>query len=434
LWGAVLLATCVLSSKALAYDYDRGAIDPSASEIPDRIVLTWKGDPATTQAVTWRTDATITEAAAEIVVADASPNFVHHSRRDGAVTEVLDVGEDPVHFHSVNFTALEPSTLYAYRVGSDDIWSEWFHFRTASRGPEPFSFIYFGDAQNNLLSMWSRAIRSAFSDAPHASFMIHAGDLINNANLDRDWAEWFEAGDWIHAMVPGIPTPGNHEYFRSKVDGDRRVSHYWRPQFALPEEPVHEDLLETVYHIDYQGVRIISLNSNEKLKEQVTWLESKLESNPNRWTVVTFHHPVFSSAVGRGNRRVRRYWKPLFDRYRVDLVLQGHDHTYARGRNLPGGTNVRENSSGTVYVVSVSGPKMYSLTPDRWMDRRAENTQLYQIISVEDDTLRFTASTVTGQLYDAFDLVKQKGAPNRLINRVPEGVRERTHRNTLGKD
>ena len=87
-------------------------------------------------------------------------------------------------------------------MGSGDVWSEWFHFRTAHEGPAPFSFIYFGDAQVNILSLWSRTLRSAYADAPHAAFMIHAGDLINRAQRDVEWGEWFEAGDWIQSTVP----------------------------------------------------------------------------------------------------------------------------------------------------------------------------------------------------------------------------------------
>src|SRR3954469_21919270 len=41
--------------------------------VPDRIILTWKGDPTTTQAVTWRTDTTVTAAVAQIAEADAGP-------------------------------------------------------------------------------------------------------------------------------------------------------------------------------------------------------------------------------------------------------------------------------------------------------------------------------------------------------------------------
>jgi 3',5'-cyclic AMP phosphodiesterase CpdA len=403
--------------------YETAAHDPTPSPIPDRIVLTWLTDPATSQAFTWRTDTTVTQARVEIAPAEASPRFMLEAASLAAKTERVESESGPAHFHSANARGLEPATRYAYRVGAGDAWSEWFHFRTASDEPEPFSFIYFGDAQNNVLSLWSRTLRSAYSDAPRAAFMVHAGDLINRANRDVEWGEWFEAGDWIQAMVPSIPTPGNHEYARDE-NGVRRLSSLWRPHFTLPAGDI-EGLEETVYFVDYQGVRIVSVNSNERLEEQTGWLNRVLASNPNRWTVVVFHHPVFSTKEGRDNKDLRDLWKPLFDRHRVDLVLTGHDHSYGRGRNLPAG--VTEVAGGTVYVVSVSGPKMYFLTDEVWWDRGAENTQLYQIISVDGDTLTYEARTAVGDLYDAFELVKRDGRPNRMIDRTPKGVPERRH-------
>jgi acid phosphatase type 7 len=86
-----------------------------------------------------------------------------------------------------------------------------------------------------------------------------------------------------------------------------------------------------------------------------------------------------------------------------------------------------------VYVVSVSGPKQYKLRDDRWMKRGAENSQLYQVISVNRDTLHYRAMTVVGELYDAFDLVKQKKKPNKLIERIPSKKPERRWDNTLEK-
>ena len=44
-----------------------------------------------------------------------------------------------------------------------------------------------------------------------------------------------------------------------------------------------------------------------------------------------------------------------------------------------------------------------------------ENTQLYQIIDVNSDILKFRAFTATGELYDEFILQKQMGKPNLLI-------------------
>ena len=76
------------------------------------------------------------------------------------------------------------------------------------------------------------------------------------------------------------------------------------------------------------------------IEEQAEWLESVLKDNPNKWTIATYHHPIFSASRGRDNVELRSLWKPLFDKYKVDLALQGHDHTYTRGRVQPYETNI----------------------------------------------------------------------------------------------
>ena len=88
--------------------------------------------------------------------------------------------------------------------------------------------------------------------------------------------------------------------------------------------------------------------------------------------------------------------------------------------NTATGANVADSGTGTVYVVSVSGPKMYPLKPSELMRRVAEDTQLYQVITVDSDTLRFEARTAMGTLYDAFQLKKRPGQINELIEFDPE--------------
>lgn len=388
---------------------------------PSRVVLTWRDDPSRTQAVTWRTDAPVEEAFAEITEASANPGFAALARRSPARTTAVPLAAGTVYYHEARFTALRPNTLYAYRVGDGAAWSEWFQFRTASAEPASFSFIYLGDSQNDTRSLWSRAIRAAFLDTPRARFMVHAGDLVNVGESDDQWADWFGAGGWINAMVAQVPVVGNREYGRLNHDDPTQLSAFWRPQFSLPEDGP-EGLSETVYSFDYQGARIIVLNSADTahVAEQATWLESRLKDNSNRWTIVAFHHPVFSVAVDRDNPAIRAAWKPLFDKYAVDLVLTGHDHSYGRGENVVEGGTRREDT-GPVYVVSVSGPKMYEVAKERaWATRTGANVQLYQVINVSPQSLRFEARTVTGLLFDAFEITKARNGRRRFIDRKPE--------------
>ena len=218
-------------------------------------------------------------------------------------------------------------------------------------------------------------------------------------------------------------------YDKQRKPGKPAVSTHWQPQFAFPIQNVPSDnLRETVYFIDYQGVRFISLDSNAETELQVPWLRKVLEENPNRWTILTFHHPIFSPGSDRDNKDLRELWKPILDEFKVDLVLSGHDHTYARtGKidtraltNVPAGyQQAYDPEIGTVYVVSVSGPKMYPITKGSFAKRVAENTQLYQIIHVDDLKLRYEAYEATGDLYDTFTLRKREGLPNLLIEALP---------------
>ena len=392
------------------------------SQDPDRIILTFHGDPSTSRAVTWRTDKTITKAVAQIAEAKVNSKFTSNDIEIDAATEAFDLGQYKrnssliVHYHSVRFQDLKPDTLYVYRVGDGSKhWSEWIQFRTAKSTYAPIQFVYFGDAQNDILDHWSRVIRMAYQTAPNASFAIHAGDLVNTAHRDHEWAQWFKAGGFLHSQWTAIPAVGNHE-FSSVNGGSRRVSIQWRPQFTLPvEKSLDPELHETVYSVDYQDVRIIVLNSNENLEQQTKYLEAKLKNCTAKWKIVTCHHSIFSPARGRDFKFARQNWKPLLDKYNVDLVLNGHDHTYARG-HVPVRTNKSDTPTlGTVYVTSVSGPKQYGLDRKQILayksqgyrsDKTAEQTQFFQVISIEDNTLSYVAYTVMGDEYDRATITK----------------------------
>lgn len=405
---------------------DRDYFPPSV--VPDRIMLNLTPDPTESMAVNWRTALYVQKGFVQVSEVDASPDLLDSVRVFTAQKTTYTADQNASNYFSVVIDSLRPDTKYAYRVGDSTHWSEWAHFTTADTTAAPMSFIYFGDAQNSVKSLWSRTIRGAYSQMPKADFLLHAGDLINSRNRDQEWGEWFYAGGWIYSMMPSIATPGNHEYYNK--DGVYTLTEHWRPVFSLPENgPAGYE--ETVYYIDYQDVRIISLNSPmydespEHTATQNEWLEKVLSESEQKWNVVTMHHPIYSTAAGRNNEILKEGLQPLFEKYKVDLVLQGHDHTYGRGTNLPIGKTEKNGIDGPIYVVSVSGPKMYALGLDDWMQRGAANTQLYQLIKVDGDVLRFEAYSVDDKLYDAFELRKKPNGGNLFFDLAPEDREER---------
>ena len=87
---------------------------------------------------------------------------------------------------------------------------------------------------------------------------------------------------------------------------------------------------ETTYFIDYQGVRFISLDSNIAIEEQKPWLRKVLQDDPNRWTILTFHHPLYSPASDRDNLEMRQAVETILMNLKLILFLSGHDHSYSR--------------------------------------------------------------------------------------------------------
>jgi 3',5'-cyclic AMP phosphodiesterase CpdA len=438
-----------------------------ASAWPDRIVTTFSGDPATTLSVNWRTAASAAATTAQIAKALPDARFDRAATSVVAQTEAVDLaavrragvavpvagneGLPGAAYHSVRFDGLEPDTLYAYRVqGAEGKWSEWFQTRTAPRSG-PIRFIYLGDAQNGLESHWPRTIRAAFQTAPDARFILHAGDLVNRASRDLEWAQWFRAGGFIHGMVPAIPVTGNHEYESiglTEAEQQKALSFLWRPQFRLPVEASLPALLhETVYDIRYSDdLHVFVLNSNAPdTSDQVRWLDGKLQASTARWKIVTQHHPVFSSGRERDNPRQRNVLLPVLLRHKVDLVLQGHDHTYARGTIEEPAQQPRrraardERGVTTMFVNSVSGPKQYRFRENDWDDyaptgvklgRLGENTQFYQVVSIDGGALHYAAYSADGRLYDEVRLTKSADGAKTI---APESNLPETRRfeNTL---
>ena len=103
-------------------DLSSNSIQSVSSEndtLIENIILTWKKNPATSQAVTWRTSSSLPQSFAEIASAKASPEFTKTARKYPATTTKIKVDKHSVYYHSVNFEDLTPDTMYAYRVGSD---------------------------------------------------------------------------------------------------------------------------------------------------------------------------------------------------------------------------------------------------------------------------------------------------------------------------
>lgn len=340
---------------------------------PDRVVLDPTAVPATSQAFTWRSSA----ATGRVVV--AGPGGTRSVRS----TKTRTIGS--ARHHTATVTGLRAGTAYRYKVGGARGWSPVRTFTTARAGAAPFSFVVLGDAQKSIRRSLTAVTRRAFADEPSARFVLQLGDLVNSPARDAQWDEAFDALGPRVSRVPLLAVEGNHEYCCGDPTASRSRAHLEGARNGVPGQG------STWWWTDYQGVRVVVLDGNRKVREQAAFLDRAARTNPSRWTVVAFHQPVFSGRADRTEPAIRRWWLPVLERRDVDLVLTGHDHVYTRGHVRP---------DGPQYVTMNSGPKYYPLAPASSNDFTRHGavrevgvarTSTYATVAVSGDALTFRA-------------------------------------------
>ncbi len=379
---------------------------PSSNE-PDQIVLTWSADPATTQTIQWRTGP---DSPKGVVAFQKKSEFGHFFPKTPTLVtantqklETNGIVNDPLcHRHSVTLNELEPDTTYVYSVGdgSDEHWSAMAEFTTAPAGTVPFSFVYMGDAQNGL-DRWGSLVHNAFQSHPDAAFYIMAGDLVNRGNERWDWDDFFYNARGIFDRRPVVPAIGNHEC----QDGRPWL---YLALFTLPHNGPSSIEPERAYSLRYSNALFLILDSNLDPEDQAEWLEQQLADTDATWKFVVYHHPAYSSKPNRDNVELRQTWVPLFDRYHVDMVLQGHDHAYLRTHPMKDNEVVDSPQEGTLYVVSVSGVKMYDQADRDYTAIGITNTSMYQVLDIQiaGDRLLYRAYDIDGNLRDEITIEK----------------------------
>ena len=448
------------------------ASDPGTPVVapPTRVILTPTEAPSVSQSFSWLAgDASHTIGQVEIGTAAGGETRLVDAYDAGVVN-----GNPNKHF-SATVTGLTPATEYRYRVGLPGSWSDWFAFHTADPKATDFQFIYYGDAQIGLDTTWPSVVKQAEANAPRSIGSVHAGDLINTSSNEIEWLNWFKGMEDSAVRTNVMAAPGNHEYSGDKLltawkaafeyphnnpsmssigdladlaKGDTAVAQQYRALF----DHWSSFAAETAYYTDYQGVRFITLNATRDTtfltpaglpsctgaecpssqigvlwtRFQAAWLDLLLQNSPSKWNVVTFHQPVFSASAGRDEPVLRAEWLPVFQRNDIDLVLMGHDHTYARGYVNTDATETPGITTGPVYVVSNSGAKHYDLeTPEKnvWTNNgatqvlRGQGVTTYQVIDVTKNQLVYrsylaekqpdaTTDLPVGAVYDTFTVTK----------------------------
>ncbi len=382
-----------------------------SSPRPDQVVASLGIDPTRSLSITWRTNPSVVRSSARFVPESSLKSGFKPIIFQGDSQPIDSDGllNDPnILRHRVNATGLQPDTRYAYSVGdgSEQGWSEWYSIRTAPNFSRDYSFLYLGDAQNEL-ERWGDLAHSAVKARPEAGFMILAGDLVDRGNERSNWDHFFLRAVGVFDAIPLMPAVGNHEY----LDKGPEI---YRKTFDLPKNGPEGVDPNLVYCFEYADAFVAVLDSNlaiynpEAAKGQADWLDRALGETRATWKFVAFHHPVYASHPSRANPQLGQAWGPVFDKHHVDLVLTGHDHAYLRSKPMKGGHPVEASSEGTTYIVAVSGEKFYGQDPHDYTAKGLTHVATYQTIDVEvaSRRLHYRSFDRSGREIDALTIDK----------------------------
>ena len=220
--------------------------------------------------------------------------------------------------------------------------------------------------------------------------VILVGDNIYGSERPQDFKKKFEDPykKLLDAGVKFYASLGNH---------DAREQRYYKP-FNMDGN--------LYYTFSPKAeVRFFALESTYLVPEQVAWFEKELKSSGSHWKIAFFHHPLYSSGERHGSdAKLREVLEPLFVKYDVSVVLQGHDHFYER---------VKPQKDITYFVVG-SGGKLRSGNIDRGSGITAKgfDTDLtFMAAEIDGDQMYFNVISRTGQTIDSGLITRRKATP-----------------------
>jgi hypothetical protein len=329
--------------------------DPAFS--PSTLFLTWHRDPTTTMDIQWI--GTVGETQDTRVVywpARIFPNVLAQA------TTAQPYPKTDFKVFRTQLSGLTPDTDYLFRIGKS---SPTYRFRTMpAKANNAIQFISGGDVGVNSHAI-ANNIQAARQDP---AFAIIGGDLgyDNGRSVEtslaflRNYSKHMIGRDG--RLIPMVTCIGNHE-----VDGGYNKKRDKAPFFyALFDGLFPETGFAALDFGDYLSLVLLDTDHTTPIGgDQASWLEKTLKARVDRPNVFVVNHvPAYPSfrnpdrglfgtgGTGAGNRK---HWVPLFDKYRVPVVLEHHDHTFKRTKPLVDGL---ANDNGVLYLGDGSWGKL----------------------------------------------------------------------------
>lgn len=259
------------------------------------------------------------------------------------------------HYNHVTVTGLAPNTTYYYTVEKNGVQTEVETYQT--RSFDTVKMLYVGDPQigaskgqpqggetlaaesgaantaaRNDAFGWNRTLEAALAQDPDVSFIISAGDQVNKTGQakEEEYAGYLSPD--VLASLPVATTIGNHDSLNPDY-----TYHFNNPNAT---ENGATQAGGDYYYSYGNGLFIVLNTNNYNVAEHEQTIREAIASDPDAaWRIVTIHQDIYGSGLDHSDTDgmiLRTQLTPIFDEYDIDVVLQGHDHTYSRSKLLYG--------------------------------------------------------------------------------------------------
>jgi hypothetical protein len=343
---------------------------------PSTLFLTWQRDPTTTMTVQWIG-----------ATGETSDTKVRYKTLKADDWETQPTTPRPypgtdLKVFRAELTGLTAGADYQFKIGKQ---SPTYRFRTMpARATDTIHFISGGDCGVNAHTV-ANNMQAARQDP---MFAIIGGDLgyDNGKSVEvslaflRNYSKHMVGRDG--RLIPMITCIGNHD-----VDGGYNKPRAKAPfYYALFDGLYPETGYANLDFGDYLSLVLLDTNHTSPIGgDQADWLEKTLKARKDHPHVIVVNHvPAYPSyrkaegtdgkaGTGEGNRK---HWVPLFEKYRVPVVLEHHDHTFKRTKPLLDG---RKDDNGVVYLGDGSWGRLRTPQAPEKLDYLAASSRDYHL-------------------------------------------------------
>lgn len=322
--------------------------------------------------------------------------------QDGQAEVIENDPSKDQHIFSYTIGNLKPNQKIYYQVNVDNQEFSNSFFTAPADSSKLLSIYAIGDTRTHP-DVYNKVASQLMADVEkqpdqHQTLVFHLGDAVSYGADEKDWDQQYFAqkhediNDLLSSM-PIMMVIGNHDIDTAE-ENKEKSGKLFRKYFPYNYYNEH-----FYYSFDYGPIHVTALDQYspgvkyDKDSQQYQWLKNDLAGSDKEWKIMIFHKPAYSAKGGHDDSKTTKEdLVPLFEEYDVDLVLQGHNHYYARA----------ENNEIPYLTLGGGGAPLHSPKSDTEHVVKALKEYHFARFDIENNNINVFVINIEGQVIDNF--------------------------------